>query len=51
MGLFFFIPEPTSRLRETLDCFTQTRGDWSSFFDSKNTQFECKPRGAPKNEH
>src|SRR5580693_10641446 len=50
MGLFFFILGPTSRLRETLDCFARTRRDWSTFFDSKDTPFECKPRDTAKNE-
>src|SRR5277367_5167702 len=41
IGLFFFIPEPTSRLRETQDCFTQMRRGWSTFFDTRDKQFEC----------
>src|SRR5580704_17377045 len=46
MGLFFFIPEPARSLREILYCFMRSRGDWSTFFDSQDRQFECTERDA-----
>ncbi len=40
-GFVLLHPWPARSLRETLHCFMQIRGDWSTFFDSRDKQSRC----------